>query len=401
MGNDDHVAPRRSLFPSSYVKKKKSTKKDLKTSFSPYARQKKIETCLEMTEEEKTEIWWQKTDYDDFAKVSRIISKAMLQGGSDIWLMSNSSKGNGGIKTSPTVKSPTSADTATAIKPIPQMANNSKNVILKATPVVSGGTVTAEGESKAVQNFHETRDKWWCRFGHSRRGLEHVASIMEGKQRHGSVRAAIRAVIQEQRRQRMFQPDGSCDANKLRIVYLQHTHWARVLARASGEEDADAVRCNFDDTKKKSRDFFLKNIFSKDDHLHSIDKSHLPIFMKNVMGISSTTGKLDLDANTLSQIQFRNKAVTSEESMHIKRKDSFAQSADFKVREPPILPAEDLPEEKKCEIDDVIVAPEPQDSPKKLAKQAAGWGIANAEEKADQLKILTGMGLSKPAKLTA
>jgi hypothetical protein len=69
-----------------------------------------------------------------------------------------------------------------------------------------------------------------------------------------------------------------------------------------------------------------------------------------------------------------------------------------KTREPPILPLDDLPEEKKCEADDLIPAPVPEDSANDLAKKAAGWGCEDSENK-DQLKILTGMGLSSPQKI--
>jgi hypothetical protein len=51
-----------------------------------------------------------------------------------------------------------------------------------------------KGDLNAKKEYEETRDKWWHKFGHSRRGLEHVASIDEDRQRQANVRAAVKAV---------------------------------------------------------------------------------------------------------------------------------------------------------------------------------------------------------------
>ena len=73
------MTARRSLFPSSYNKKQQRKDKNLTVTFSPYARQKLVESVKHMTEVAKTDVWYTKSDYEDFAKVSRIISKAMLE----------------------------------------------------------------------------------------------------------------------------------------------------------------------------------------------------------------------------------------------------------------------------------------------------------------------------------
>jgi hypothetical protein len=383
MGSYDHRAssssetPRRALFPSSYSKKEARKNKNLHVKFSPYARQKQVESVKDMSEADKTEIWWQKSDYDDFSKVSRIISKAMLEGGSEVWLLSKSPTANDGSATSKKTDSPVPASPSKATTPLALAAT--KNV-LEAS---ASGEAPRKRDLKAVQAFHDTRSEWWHKFGHTRRGLEHLASSGEGKQRHGNVRAAIRAVLDEQKRQEMFLPAGYWDVNKIKSIYVQQTHWAKALARAMGEFDAEEVRCNFDINTRKPREFFLKEHLTKD----ARDADNLPVFMQTVLAISAH--KLDMDANTASQICFRNNPRSMDSSMQLKRRDSFSDM--LQSREPPILPLDDLPEEKKCEVDDLIVSPKSQESPNNLAKQAAGFIGEDSKDK-DQLKILTGMG---------
>jgi hypothetical protein len=114
--------------------------------------------------------------------------------------------------------------------------------------------------------------------------------------------------------------------------------------------------------------------------------------MQAILTIASQ--KLDLDANTVSQIRFRNKANTCTTQLNPKVKKRNESFSDFeKSDEPPILPVEDLIEEKKCEAEDLILTPKSDESPSNLAKKAAGWGGEDSKDK-DQLKILTGMGIS-------
>jgi hypothetical protein len=355
------MTARRSLFPSSYSKKQARKNKNLTVTFSPYARQKLVESVKHMSEVEKTDVWYQKSDYEDFAKVSRIISKAMLEGGSEVWLMS---------------KSPT-ADTHA-----PTVQAAAKNVIESSTL----GEAPSRRDLRAVKTFNDTRSEWWTKFGHSRRGLEHIASVCEGKQRHRNVRESIQAVLDEQKMQKMFLPAGYFDTDKIRSVYVQQTHWARALARAMGEADADEVKCNFDAAKRKPREFFLKAHLSKD----ASDSENLPSFMQAVLAISSN--KLDLDANTMSQIRFRNQPETSESFLHLRKHDSFAEFREDK--ETPILPVEDPPEEKH-----LVATPSSEESPSELSKKAAGF-LGNNGEDQDQLRILTGMGITSTSPAT-
>ena len=340
MSSDKDSAPaRRSFFPTSYSKKE-SRKEKYNVTFSPYARSLKLES-LDLSDKEKSHMWWQKSDYEDFARVNRIISKAMLVGGgTERWLRSKSSSSS---SSSSTISSNEHTD-----------CNNNNNSISRTT----------------------TKDKWWHKFGHSRRGLEHFVSTAEGRQRHLNVRSATRAIIEEQQRQRMFLPKGYSDVDKFRTVYLKETHWARVLARAYGDSDADAVQMNFDETRRKSREYYLKKHF--DIHNHSDYSTstnydmHLPIFMKTIYNTISppkhSTKKMNLDANTSSQIRFRKSQVS--------------------------ISGNKL-QENDDDDDATISSTSSEDSSaSSIAKMAAGWHGDESSSPDDMSSVLIGMGIS-------
>ena len=100
-------------------------------------------------------------------------------------------------------------------------------------------------------------NKWWCKFGHSRRGLEHIASSDEGKARQQSVLLAVRMVMEEQKRQRASRTK---DPNKLRNVSMQYTSWARDLALAGGAADAEAVASGFNPHAASRAHHFAKRL---------------------------------------------------------------------------------------------------------------------------------------------
>mmetsp|Transcript_23217 Transcript_23217/g.35143 ORF Transcript_23217/g.35143 Transcript_23217/m.35143 type:complete len:216 (+) Transcript_23217:176-823(+) len=89
--NSTTTTKRRSLFPQN-SKKPLSTKQKTNThsvSFSPMARVQTVKSREEMSLFEKSQIWWQKNDYDDFKTTGRLIAKAAATGGSEVWLASN------------------------------------------------------------------------------------------------------------------------------------------------------------------------------------------------------------------------------------------------------------------------------------------------------------------------
>ena len=150
----------------------------------------------------------------------------------------------------------------------------------------SGGGDAGAGEKHSK---HDANNKsWWHKYGDSRRGLERYASPEEAPQILNSYQEAVYQVLLEQERQRRkcecwwpFDPTSMeekrrAEAEKIARVYKEYTAWSRDLALASGASDADAVACDFDDAKRKSREYFLlRQIYQNQGRIHA----HMPDFM--------------------------------------------------------------------------------------------------------------------------
>eukprot|EP00521_Asterionellopsis_glacialis_P008921 CAMPEP_0195285670 /NCGR_PEP_ID=MMETSP0707-20130614/3415_1 /TAXON_ID=33640 /ORGANISM="Asterionellopsis glacialis, Strain CCMP134" /LENGTH=623 /DNA_ID=CAMNT_0040345195 /DNA_START=31 /DNA_END=1898 /DNA_ORIENTATION=+ len=268
---------RRALFPV-YEAKSKKKEDNRNVQFAPMARVVTVKSQKNMTHLEKASIWWQKKDFDDFKRTGRLVAKAMLQGGSEVWLMTNPSWRHLGKST----------------KELHQSATKASN-------------------EKDVSN------KWWHKFGHSRRGLEHIASIDEGKQRQINVKVAVRAVLDEQRKQRIHR---KVDAERIRSVYHQYNMWGRELSLAAGASDAEAVQSNFCESRK-SREFYIEHHREKEGRSMP---SHVPDFMKP--SDKNVTSQM-LDANTVSQIRLRRNPVQKQpvHESQIRDADSIAKKA--------------------------------------------------------------------------
>lgn len=217
----------RKLFPTYEPKKRSDGPGGPRRSieFNPMARVLTLPSRRDMQLSQRAQIWWQKCDYDEFKKTGRIISKAMECGGSEVWLTSSNAWGDRSAR-APVMKRTSESD---------------------AYNQALSRYVTNDNDEKSKGGVGEDDDKnkWWCKFGHSRRGLEHVVSNSEGKARQQSVVLATQMVLDEQRRQRASRTK---DPNKLRNVAMQYTSWARDLALAAGYADAEAVKKNFDAT---------------------------------------------------------------------------------------------------------------------------------------------------------
>ena len=152
-----------------------------------------------------------------------------------------------------------------------------------------GNGTKKDGEEKG----EDVGSKWWCKFGHSRRGLEHIVSIEEGKQRQRFVNLSVKAVLEEQRRQRL----SSKDPKKLAGVSLQYTSWARDLALAAGAADAEAVESNFN-SGAKCRIHHLKRSLSGigQKKFDRIQNQNAPSATFVVLANSALTARV-LDAN--------------------------------------------------------------------------------------------------------
>jgi hypothetical protein len=293
---------RRSLFPT-YETKAPAEKKNLHPHFAPMARVVTIKSHNDMQEQEKARIWWQKPDYEEFRKTGRMITKVMLEGGSEIWLATNQSW---------------------------QMPNQGKAQTLQcASSLADRHAAFKKGDLKAKHDYEDTRDKWWHKFGHSRRGLEHIASIDEGRQRQANVKTSIKAVLEEQRRQKAFHRE---DPEKLRMVSIQNTAWARDLALASGASDADAVQTNFDDESRRTREFYLLKFSraNQSNNMPATSKKVVPAFMKPMMTMQIRPNRLD--ANTMTQVRYRQTQQQTDNAF-LKRSTSELQDARVPIRD--------------------------------------------------------------------
>ena len=181
-----------------------------------------------------------------------------------------------------------------------------------------------------------------------------------------AVKTAIRAVLDEQARQKMYKRE---DAEKLRHVALHHTMWARDLALASGASDADAVDQSFSEGRK-SREFFLLKMSRNKAPTGSakLDPQNVPLFMQPAVHARPASARMStniathhLDAHTASQIQFRRQKLQAD------------------------------PTERETESQEQVHDPNPDETSKSsLAQKAAGF--AADREKVNMAAVLSGMG---------
>lgn len=216
---------RRSLFTNTYDSR--GTKKSAHVRFSPMAKVTYVVSCAEMSLLFKSFIWWQKSDFEEFKKTARMIAKAMVTGGSEIWLQTSD------------------------VWHVPKGRRDGGTASIVGTATNNGSNDEEQPDATDVDDDHG--QKWWCKFGHSRRGLEHIVCQNEGRQRQQNVALAISAVIGEYARQKHLHTN---DEAKLASVSARYTSWARDLALAAGLADADAVKQNFG-SRAKTRSFYL------------------------------------------------------------------------------------------------------------------------------------------------
>ena len=287
--------------------------------FSPMARVVSVPSRHDMSFVDKAGVWWQRSDYDDFKKVNsqrlcahlgslssslaavltlvylatfflllfdqtgRIIAKAMLQGGSEIWLSSNNAW--------------------------EKRAQKNKGNHQTRSPEYDEALRKYVGEQRAGLDPAEEASaddygsKWWCKFGHSRRGLEHVASMDEGRHRQRNVNSAMRHIIDEQRSQRL---NHRRDPVKLAKVALQYTSWARDLALAAGASDADAVRTNFSRDAKDRGHYLRHGVGSAGTNTGAGESSVGPGKSRAVSDVHKIAPEI-LDANTSTHIYLQKK----------------------------------------------------------------------------------------------
>ena len=163
----------------------------------------------------KKEIWWQRADYRSFRRTIEILSENLVTNVlDDVWLLN--------------IHDQNCFDTFTKKK---------------------------DWES------NEIGAKWWCHYGHSRRGLEHICSTEQGKHRQQNVAMSIACTLAEQDRQSNL---GKTDDRKLSMAAFRYTSFARDLARAVGRADAEAVQVDFDTAKMNGFQFYMPSKYHKD-----------------------------------------------------------------------------------------------------------------------------------------
>jgi len=249
---------RRSLFPTSGKAYMSKEKKNIK--FISLAKVCTIPSLSSMSFDTRSNVWYQKGEYDDFKKAARIITKALLTGGSEIWLSETKDK----------------------------------------------------DKIKDQENRNTFGSKWWCKFGHSRRGLEHLCNISEGRNRQKNVMQATKAVVDEYRRQRVV---GHFDDKRLANVSRQYTSWARDLAHSTALADQEGVKKDFHPQAKSRNDYVHQTLLQ---HAHNnYDIPDCTITVGDVIGVSlpqqnSTSQKSNskhdphmLDAYTHSSMVYR------------------------------------------------------------------------------------------------
>jgi hypothetical protein len=334
---------RRQLFPTYQSTTK--IENNLKVDFSPMARMVTVDSSKEMTHEEKADVWWQHPDYEEFRKTARMVAKAMLEGGSEIWLASNQSW---------------------------QVPNQNRDATLKSAYSLSKSSENSAAEKlNQVERYENMRSKWWCRFGHSRRGLEHIASLGEGRQRQTNIQASVRTVVRESQQQKTY---GRQDVEKLRSVSVRYTSWARDLAKAAGAADADAVRTDFDDASRKTREFYLRQFSEGNLTLDKTERVGTPNFIQFIISKHIPDNKFD--ANTASQVHIRGK---------IEKK--AAAGSDQKPGHP---------ERSRSPMGGTSTTDAGEEAEKQVAKEDSiakrAAGFANGEEAANMAAVLSGMG---------
>jgi len=193
----------------------------------------------------RNEIWWQRNEMDEFKKAARIITKSLLTGKGEVWLSTNSNI----------------------------VEHNKENPY----------DDMKEEESDDCDE-HANGSKWWCRFGHSRRGLEHLCNMDEGKSRHKNALLATKAVIDEQHRQRMTA--GEINEHVLASTSRQYTSWARDLAHAAGLADQEAVLSRFSSLINSRNDYVLQSLLQRKHQRYNQNLSSVEMHAADVIGIT-------------------------------------------------------------------------------------------------------------------
>jgi len=303
-------------------------------NFNPMARVLTIPSRKDIPLHQKAQVWWQRSDYDEFKKTGRIISKAMECGGSEIWLASSNAWGKAGAKRGSNGNSGNGSPRKVQGTPGTQSEGETKLERSNSDSSKSSQSELEKSEieyNKSLSRYvkedtdsdgegADNPNKWWCKFGHSRRGLEHIASSSEGRARQQSVLLAIRMVMEEQKRQRASRTK---DPNKLRNVSMQYTSWARDLSLAAGAADHEAVESGFDPQASDRARHFAKRISNFGS---TQDESSGMLTHSHKVAVAVTSQILDANTHATPRTTARKKAAQTKSLGDIAAADSDTTS---------------------------------------------------------------------------
>jgi len=219
---------------------------------------------LDYTPEEIRKTWWRNPeDFDDMRKVTQFIGRASLDETVRRWMESQYRQQQN--IDSNTEKDPNGTDGSHCINEANEYVCDSDEEDDLCYSCCSLFPCAGKNDPldprpnrprEKIRNASVVRvadDKWWHKYGHSRRGVENIGTA-EGAQRLHRINEIRRQVVAEYRRQILL---GEYDPIKLSLHYKRRSLWARDLAIAAGASDADAVEKDFDDTARHSREYYL------------------------------------------------------------------------------------------------------------------------------------------------
>mmetsp|Transcript_538 Transcript_538/g.706 ORF Transcript_538/g.706 Transcript_538/m.706 type:complete len:233 (+) Transcript_538:3162-3860(+) len=166
-----------------------------RTHFAKAVKMKRIPSRLDLSAKERQNIWWNLQDFSEFQMTNSMITRSEPDAAEEYDKWANLTTKNSGSVT---------------------YRKNNAEIDLKSTANVNG-------------------DKWWCRYGHSRRGLEHMFDTDEWQQRRRFTILVIQAATKENNRQKL---SGRNDPYKLSRLSKVHSRYARDLALRRGLADA-------------------------------------------------------------------------------------------------------------------------------------------------------------------
>ena len=302
---------------------------------------KRVLRVRKFTPEEASAVWFGRYDFEHFkAEMTLLIQEEECQRElAEAWL-DTTGRYNESLRRR---QSPNSQDEDYEEEKkdgVDHAENNSDDLcIQEAKSDVSSGSTGSSGKPKA----------WWHQYDHSRRGLERYASPGQALQIVASYKVALHKVLEEQTMQRLLNflcIPGAVNPDKIAEIYHEYTAWSRDLALAAGASDADAVRTNFDDEKRHTREYYmLKQVVASDYRVHK----HMPQFMmpncitpkgylnydsRKKLTKRSSTGSLASNKNETktrrrlsSSLRIRSGSLTGEEAraeMSVVNRDSLA-----------------------------------------------------------------------------